>query len=75
MTKVFFADRVTVLYMECLPEDEMVVHQITLEDPDNRDPNSDTWAWCPDQQTADVICRALNFFNSFETIKRFLSKL
>lgn len=58
----YYSDRVTVWYVSPSPDDELMVHEVTLE-PVNREFESvdfDTVAWCPDQASADMIRAALN---------------
>ncbi len=59
--KTFYSDRVTVLYVAPGDSDSMVVYEVTYEDVcrENESVDFETWAWCPDQESADKIAKAL----------------
>lgn len=58
----FYSDRVTEIFMAPGPEDSIIVYEVTLEDTRRKSESVDfeTFAWCPDQDSANRIANALN---------------
>jgi len=68
MSTKFYSDRVTEIFMSGDRADSVVVHEVTVED-ERRDEESvdfSTIAWCPSQEGADRIRRALRVLEEVE---------